>query len=144
VDAAGQLLACGGNDAAGFGSVNRKYSEPAPVTAMAGVRVRSVVAGSDHSLALSWDGRVYSWGLNRHGQLGHGDRHYRCSPAPVEGFDSVHGLAAARYRNLAVTQSGAVVFWGYDNIFLMEPKAGSVDTEPSDDSEDSEDLDNSD
>jgi alpha-tubulin suppressor-like RCC1 family protein len=35
-----------------------------PLAAMAGVRVLSVAASFAHSLALTWDGRVYSWGHN--------------------------------------------------------------------------------
>jgi hypothetical protein len=40
IDVAGRLLACG-----------RQVDDPTPVTAMAGVRVRSVAAGSGHSFA---------------------------------------------------------------------------------------------
>lgn len=62
VDAAGQLLACGKGAAVGHGDAEIEYPVPAPVTVMARIRVRSVAAGQNHSLALSSDGRVYSWG----------------------------------------------------------------------------------
>jgi hypothetical protein len=71
VDAAGRLLSCGQGDAVGHGDAVTKYLEPAPVAAMAGVHVVSVAAGFAHSLALGWDSRVYSWGWNVWGQLGH-------------------------------------------------------------------------
>ena len=32
----------------------------------------AIAAGKEHSLALTSDGRVYAWGLNNYGQLGHG------------------------------------------------------------------------
>jgi alpha-tubulin suppressor-like RCC1 family protein len=41
---------------------------------MAGIRVRSVAAGYQHSLALGYDSRVYSWGDNGFGKLGEFNR----------------------------------------------------------------------
>jgi hypothetical protein len=76
------------------------------------VRVRSVAAGQKHSLALGWDGRVYSWGKNEHGQLGHGDQLQKSSPTLMEGLDSVRSIAAACDHSLVVTQSGDVFGWG--------------------------------
>lgn len=32
----------------------------------------AIAAGKEHSLALTSDGRVYAWGLNNYGQIGHG------------------------------------------------------------------------
>lgn len=34
--------------------------------------VRRIAAGKDHSLAISWDGAVFTWGRGDAGQLGHG------------------------------------------------------------------------
>ena len=36
------------------------------------VVVRSVASGSRHSMALSTDGRIFTWGWGVQGQLGHG------------------------------------------------------------------------
>jgi alpha-tubulin suppressor-like RCC1 family protein len=85
---------------------------------MADVWMRSVAAHSNHSLALDWDGRVYSWGKNEYGQLGHGDGPGRRSPALVEGLEGVRGIATDCNRSLAVTQWGAVFHWG--KSFLPE------------------------
>jgi alpha-tubulin suppressor-like RCC1 family protein len=110
VDAAGQVLACGKGDR----GVNEGHihSAPTPVTAMVGICVRSVTAGFHHSLALTWDGRVYSWGANSFGQLGLGDRRSRPSPVLVEKLEGECNIAAAANYSLAVTQSGAVFSWG--------------------------------
>jgi alpha-tubulin suppressor-like RCC1 family protein len=112
VDVAGRLLACGDGAAVGHGDADTRYLEPAPVAALAGVRVRSVAAGTHHSLALSWDGRVFSWGCNRCGRLGHGDELDRHSPVPIEGIQGIDVVAAAAGHSLAVTQSGDVFSWG--------------------------------
>jgi hypothetical protein len=58
---AGRLLACGEGDLLGRGPEDAISSDPAPMAALAGLRVRSVAAGYHHSLALGWDGRVYAW-----------------------------------------------------------------------------------
>jgi hypothetical protein len=111
VDAAGRLLACGEGIAAGHGDPDATCSDVTPVAAMAGVAVRSVAAGSRYSLALSWDGRVYSWGHNNHGQLGHGDTQNRPAPVLVEGLEGVRGASAAGDHSLAVTHSGTIFSW---------------------------------
>jgi hypothetical protein len=113
VDAAGRLLACGIGAAVGHGDEDDGvHPEPAPVAGMAGLRVRIVAAGSAHSLALGWDGRVYSWGQNDYGQLGLGDKLTKASPALVKGLEGVRGIAASAGYSLAVTQTGGVFHWG--------------------------------
>lgn len=124
LDAAGRLLTCGEGTAAGHGDGSTysdptaghgdgsTYSDPTPVATMAGIRVRSVAAGSGHSLALGWDGGVYSWGKNPSGQLGHGDTLDRPSPVLVEGLAGMCGIASCLDRNLAVTRVGVVFRWG--------------------------------
>jgi alpha-tubulin suppressor-like RCC1 family protein len=126
LDAAGLLLVIGEGAAVGHGDENANYSDPAPVTALARVRMRSVLASRDQSLALGWDGRVNSWGDNRVGQLGHGDTQTKprigqlghgdtlTKPAPalVEGLEGVRCVAASFEHSFAATLSGAVFSYG--------------------------------
>jgi alpha-tubulin suppressor-like RCC1 family protein len=112
VYASGRLLTCGMKIAGGQGRAAGICSDPTPVGALAGVRVRSVAAGSEHSLALGWDGRVYSFGRSDFGKLGPGDRLARWSPVLVDGIEGVSGIAAGHRHSLAVTRSGAVFSWG--------------------------------
>jgi hypothetical protein len=112
VDVIGRLLSCGRGAALGHGDEAVKYSSPIPVAAAPGLRMRSVAAEERHSLALGWDGQVYSWGRVDHGQLGHGDRLNRPSPALVEGLENVRSIATNHDRGFAVTHSGAVFQWG--------------------------------
>jgi alpha-tubulin suppressor-like RCC1 family protein len=74
--------------------------------------MRSVAVGVYHYLALGWDGRVYSWGDNDRGQLGHGDKVHRASPVLVEGLEGVRGIAGAVRHSFAVTHSGDAFQWG--------------------------------
>jgi hypothetical protein len=114
LDVAGQMLECGERAAVGHGDEEETSLLPTPVAAMAEVLILSVAAGSSHSLALGWDGRVYSWRDNKSGQLGQGDELARLSPVLVEGLEDVRGAAAASSHSLAVTQSGVVLRWGRD------------------------------
>jgi alpha-tubulin suppressor-like RCC1 family protein len=112
LDASGRLLSCGTGAGVGHDDGEVNYFLPTPVAAMAGVLIRSVAARFGHSLALGWDGRVYSWGKNNFGQLGLGDLVTRRSPVRVEGLEGVRGIAAHADQSLAVTQSGDVFTWG--------------------------------
>jgi alpha-tubulin suppressor-like RCC1 family protein len=131
VDATRRLLACGSEVATGHGNVDEDTVFPlfTPVAGLAGVRVRSVAAGYDHSLALSWDGRIYSWGKNESGQLGHGDELARPAPALVEGFEGVRGVSASNHHSLAVTQSGQVFTWGEALMRRAEPSLRPISVE---------------
>jgi hypothetical protein len=111
VDATRRLQACGRGAAVGHDDETACLSVPTPVLVLAGVRVRSVAAENLHSLALGWDGRVYSWGRNTFGELGVGDQLTE-SAALVEGLEGVCSIAARKYHSLAVTQSGLVYSWG--------------------------------
>ena len=46
---------------------------PKKIEAFAGQRVVAVSAGEDHSLAITADGAVWSWGAGGLGRLGHGE-----------------------------------------------------------------------
>ncbi len=47
------------------------------------VVMKSVCAGADHTIALSNDGRAFSWGANSRGQLGLGHREFVTAPKHI-------------------------------------------------------------
>ncbi len=59
------------NGQLGIGTTNNS-STPVASWLPSGVTATTVAAGSDHSLALGSDGKVYAWGSNSNGQLGNG------------------------------------------------------------------------
>ncbi len=90
-------------------------------SAIAGLRFRSVAAGEYHSLALSTSGRVYSWGLNLHGQLGTGDVLDQKLPVSVStsgvlSNKTVVAIAAGLSFSLALADTGELFAWG-DNEY---------------------------
>ncbi len=74
VTAAGELFAWGNGDHGklGLNQADGNYSEPQYVTALAGLDVRYVVVGMEHSLALTNTGDLYVWGRGEGGVLGLG------------------------------------------------------------------------
>ena len=67
-----------------------------------------------HSLALTADGAVWSWGIGTNGQLGHGDQQFQLLPKKIEAFAGLRVVAvlAGAYYCLALTANGAVFTWG--------------------------------
>ena len=71
-------------------------------------------AGGEHSLALTDDGAVWSWGFGLFGELGHGDQQIRLLPKKVEALagQRVVAVSAGGEHSLALTADGAVFTWG--------------------------------
>lgn len=61
----GEIYSCGKNAAGelGRGAVSQSESVPAAVDGLKDVKIKQVEAGGQHTLALTADGNVYSWGM---------------------------------------------------------------------------------
>ena len=83
---------------------------PKKVEAFAGQRVVAASAGADHSLALTADGAVWSWGYGGCGKLGHGDEQNQLLPKKIEALagQRVVTVSAGDDHSLALTADGAV------------------------------------
>lgn len=73
-----------------------------------------VACGSRHSLALSAEGTLYSWGWGVYGQLGHGDMLSRRTPTIVESLRpfSISQIACG-YRHSMVVSSNPRMVWSW-------------------------------
>ena len=87
---------------------------PKKVEAFVGRSVIAVSAGAYHSLAITADGAVWSWGNEHYGKLGHGDQQDQLLPKEVEAFarQRVAAVLAGEDHSLAITADGAVFTWG--------------------------------
>ena len=114
VTAGGQLYSWGSG---GFGQLGHgtKQGESVPraVAALRQLRVVRVACGS-HTLALTAQGELYSWGHGVQGQLGHGGTTSEAAPRRVEALrhTRVVGLAGGQFHSLALAEDDAVYTWG--------------------------------
>ncbi|OAF65447.1 hypothetical protein A3Q56_06827 [Intoshia linei] len=74
----GSIYSCGGNDYGQLGYITDKENTdenytPNIIEYFDSIKVTMIACGSYHSAALSKKGRVYTWGMNDHGQLGIND-----------------------------------------------------------------------
>jgi alpha-tubulin suppressor-like RCC1 family protein len=88
---------------------------PQPVPGVTGAV--AVAAGATWSMALTKDGRVWTWGWNALGQLGNGCTiNVNCDdtsvPKPVPGLTGVVAIAAGEQHAMAVDQDGTIWAWG--------------------------------
>ena len=103
----------GGDGKLGHGDEEDQW-QPKKVEALAGQRVVAVSAGFAHSLAITADCAVWSWGDGSFGRLGHGDRQDQLLPEKIEALagQRVVAVSAGFAHNLAITADGAVWSWG--------------------------------
>lgn len=85
----GAVYSCGGGWEGVLGHGDEaSLAVPRPLATLASLRVEHVAAGSAHSVALA-NGRVWTWGWGRFGQLGHGDERKQLAPRMVDDLDGV-------------------------------------------------------
>lgn len=126
--------AVGDGDALSKGSV-RMLSAGAPLLVPVLRDIVQIVSGRLHNLALTRDGHVLSWGMNKSGELGNGTRATGWTPAPVPGLDHVVAIAAGNGGNNggvsgALRDDGTVWMWGTNNSSMIGNSASA--TQPDD------------
>jgi alpha-tubulin suppressor-like RCC1 family protein len=89
---------------------------PRLIAALNHVAVKQVAAGADHSMVLTRDGDVFTWGDGGSGRLGHGNTDSQLVPKQVESLSNVMDIAAGWSHSLAVGEGGVVFKWGYNGF----------------------------
>ena len=79
----------------------------------------AVTGGSFHTLSLTADGKIYSWGYNEYSQLGDGSVNNRAEPdmafmGGVLAGKTVTVLANGSLHSLALASDGKAFAWGYN------------------------------
>ncbi|KAG5440039.1 hypothetical protein PCK2_000647, partial [Pneumocystis canis] len=82
-------------------------------------KIKAIGAGSYHSFAISYEGRVYSWGLNQFGQCGiessNGeDGTVVSSPTHIQSLDNYNivYITGGEHHSAALTKDGELLVWG--------------------------------
>lgn len=93
--------------------------EPTYVDALRGVGVRQIACGSGHTVVLTTEGEVYTWGRGDDGRLGHGDNGWKYVPRITQSLAGqvVCQVTCGSYHTAAVTGNGDLYTW-YETILL--------------------------
>ncbi len=114
--AEGGVLCWGGNYFGQLGNGSTAFSPVPVVAAGLSAGVTAIVAGDNHTCALSRGGRVTCWGQNYYGQLGNGTTIGSSVPVEVPGVPAgATALAASGFHTCARASGGSVLCWG-DNF----------------------------
>lgn len=95
---------------------------PHKVELLNGIKIKEVDGGFHHSMLLTEDGNVYSWGRGDYGQLGHGNAENVTQPKLIETFESlpednrVIHISCGDNHSTAVTKLGDVYTWGFGEM----------------------------
>ncbi|KAJ0413703.1 regulator of chromosome condensation 1/beta-lactamase-inhibitor protein II [Aspergillus carlsbadensis] len=107
----------GSNGVVGFSPTAQQ--EPLPVLINGLDNVAKLVAGAQHMLALTSEGRIFSWGCNEQGQLGRQRSHYisphDLEPAPCAVPAKVVEIGSGHYHSFAIHKSGDIYAWGLND-----------------------------
>lgn len=115
-----------------LGPIVQESPYPQLITSLSYQRIVDVVAGQYHSMALTADGQVYTWGWGIHGQLGHGTCDNEYYPKLLQFEDTVMQIAAGHAHSLILTCDGKLFGFG-SNAFgqlSTENTFGSKTTQP--------------
>jgi alpha-tubulin suppressor-like RCC1 family protein len=90
---------------------------PVTVQLPSGTKATAIAASADAGYALTTSGTVLSWGYNAYGELGNGTTNTSGVPVTVSlpAGTKVKAIGAAFYDGYAVTSTGQVLAWGYNN-----------------------------
>jgi alpha-tubulin suppressor-like RCC1 family protein len=117
----GTELCFGGNSAGqiGNGTEGNLFTLPIQVlNSSASAPLRGIVqitAGEQDSCALTGGGGILCWGYNPQGEVGEDTKPHYDSPVPVTNLTSgVIEIAAGYRHNCAITSTGGVMCWGFN------------------------------
>ncbi|XP_026470978.1 RCC1 domain-containing protein 1-like [Ctenocephalides felis] len=95
---------------------NNLYKTPKEARASVDGTVIDISSGFEHTLLLTAEGKVYSWGVGSRGQLGHGEISNERFPRLVEALDGIQisKISAGGWHSCAVGILGELYTWGWN------------------------------
>ena len=111
--ATGQCYAWGNNHFGQLGVSDIEATEtPQLIQGFCGQRIVGISCGGIHTLVLTRDGQVYSFGTNKLGQLGDETKDCRWQPKKIALEERVTSVSCGKHHSLVLTSSGHVYSWG--------------------------------
>ncbi|ETR67449.1 MAG: hypothetical protein OMM_11588, partial [Candidatus Magnetoglobus multicellularis str. Araruama] len=109
----------------GIGTWGMGLKEYTPVAVQLSENIIAVAASQiendNHSIALSSNGTVWTWGSNVSGQLGDGTTTKRTTPVQVESLSGIIDVDAGRKFSVALDDTGLVHTWGDNSAGQVQP-----------------------
>jgi regulator of chromosome condensation len=107
----------GNNGVIGFSQTSQQELRPVLINNL--TDVAKLVAGAQHMLVLTSEGKVFSWGCNEQYQLERQRSHYisphDLEPAPCAVPAGVVEIGSGHYHSFAIHKSGDIYAWGLNN-----------------------------
>ncbi|RZC74830.1 hypothetical protein C5167_050311 [Papaver somniferum] len=131
VDDQGRAYAWGGNEYGQCGEEPEKKDDSGralrrdiviPQGCAPKLKVRQVAAGGTHSVVLTQEGHVWTWGQ----PWPPGDIKQISTPVRVQGLEKVRLIAVGAFHNLALLEEGVLWAWGNNEYGQL----GTGDTQP--------------
>ena len=110
LDAEGGVLSYGNGTHGQLGSGKHASASYVPQIVPNLPKIKTVAAGTYHSLFLDREGGVWTCGSNTFGELGLGDTSMRFAPEKITNLPSIYLLVAGSHHSLFLDESGGV--WG--------------------------------
>ncbi|OAY57362.1 RCC1 domain-containing protein RUG3, mitochondrial isoform X3 [Manihot esculenta] len=88
--------------------------KPKLIPSLEDVRIIQIASGGYHSLALTDEGKVLSWGFGGHGQLGHSSKQNQKIPMVIDALADQRFvyIACGGSSSAAITDEGKLYMWG--------------------------------
>lgn len=109
----GQVWAWGSNSRGQLGTGSKESQVNTPQMVEGLMDIVSIAAGYSHSLAVDFNGQIYSWGSNGRGQLGNGKTVDSNTPQTVSAVKKAVQVSAGYETSMAFTEDGKLYTWGY-------------------------------
>ncbi|XP_061191320.1 probable E3 ubiquitin-protein ligase HERC4 [Saccostrea echinata] len=121
ITTAGEVFSWGRNDTGQLGRgklSNEEQRKPKLIKTLAVYTVVQISCGSSHCLALTDDGRLFSWGCNKYGQLGLGTSNSHDTPQQIISLKGIPValVAVGGNHSFILSCSGAVFGWGKNSF----------------------------
>lgn len=75
-------------------------------------KIVSVACGDNHTVCVTEEGEVYSWGFGKKGALGHGSTESVSQPKKVEGLSNIVRVECGTDHTLALDKNGKLYSFG--------------------------------
>jgi len=115
----GSVLGWGANNFGEVGSGTTAFGVSNPQVLPNLPPVQALAGKANNYLALTRDGRIFSWGSNTFGELGLGDYENRFAPVEITGLDNVTAIATGYNLSVALKADGSVWAWGRNNAYTL-------------------------